>query len=537
MKRILALALAMLIACALPALADFGFREEGLSDGSVICHFEDFDLTLPAGWEDKALMVDGDDGLSFYHAASYMKYLEEDIEGGGFLFRLGASVNGSFSELPAFKYLGFSESSAMNYYMQLPSDYPAWMGDEAIRAEYDAMYAQIDAIAASAVFPGNVIVEDGNGLGDDVVTVDGNGLAEEPEDGTGQYEAGGTGTMTTDAEAVEEGAAAPTGATLERLRYHFEHSALPRYFFDDPANMLDVLNRVGAYTLFASLGDENGVEYDYTAEDFPQRLYTAADGTQLMQLDLPRPEVSPQCYRIYMLYNPDTGFAAFYTIEYENLLGETALLCSWDAEGNHADYGAVDVPEKGVEGYDAALLAEAMEIADFAGVSTELTESAPEGQEPDAQVPDTENLAVIECPEQGFTTLADPAYEWDYQEGTGITIYTEAGGRIPYVIVFQSEDWLAEPLAYIKEQYTPRIQEKYGDDLVGYVEYEFYDIGGKSLPAGLYTYKVQGHVVDMLRIYDSTGEHTVTYTAKYEQGMGDATLAALDTAIRGFQAE
>ena len=328
MKRILALALAMLIACALPALADFGFREEGQSDGSVICHFEDFDLTLPAGWEDKALMVDGDDGLSFYHAASYMKYLEEDIEGGGFLFRLGASVNGSFSELPAFKYLGFSESSAMNYYMQLPSDYPAWMGDEAIRAEYDAMYAQIDAIAASAVFPGNVIVEDGNGLGDDVVTVDGNGLAEEPEDGTGQYEAGGTGTMTTDAEAVEEGAAAPTGATLERLRYHFEHSALPRYFFDDPANMLDVLNRVGAYTLFASLGDENGVEYDYTAEDFPQHLYTAADGTQLMQLDLPRPEVPPQCYRIYMLYNPGTQFAAFYTIEYENLLGETALLCS-----------------------------------------------------------------------------------------------------------------------------------------------------------------------------------------------------------------
>ena len=39
MKRILALALAMLIACALPALADFGFREEGLSDASLPCSF------------------------------------------------------------------------------------------------------------------------------------------------------------------------------------------------------------------------------------------------------------------------------------------------------------------------------------------------------------------------------------------------------------------------------------------------------------------------------------------------------------------
>ena len=523
MKRILALALTLLIVCALPALADFGFREESLSDGSVICHFEDFDITLPAGWEDKALMVDGDDGLGFYHAESYMKYLEEDIEGGGFLFKLGASVNGSFSELPSFKYLGYSENSAMNYYMQLPSDYPAWMGDEAIRAEYDEMYAQIDAIAASfSLNEAAGIVEDGNGLGE----------AAEPE-----IEAGTTGPNDA-AEAGTAGeAAASGGATLEQLRYHFEHSALPRYFFDDPANMLDVLNGVGAFTLFSSLGDENGVEYAYTLDDFPQHMYTAPDGTQMLQLDLPLPEVAPQCYRIYMIYNPDTQFAAYYTIEYENLLGETALLCSWDAEGNHADYGAVEAAEQGTEGYAEALFAEAQMVADFAGVSTELTEVEPEHGEPDAFTPYTGELAVIPCPEQGFTTQANPAYEWDYQEGTGITIYTEEGGRIPYVIVFQSEDWLADPMEYIKEQYSPAIVKKYGDDMVGYELYEYYDIGGKSLPAGKYTYKVQDHVVDMLRIFDSTGKRTVTYTAKYEQGMGDATLAALDTAIRGFQAE
>lgn len=379
------------------------------------------------------------------------------------------------------------------------------MEDEAIRAEYDAMLAQVDAIAETATIDGGIEV------------LDGNDLAEEPE------------------AAESDESAEAEGPTLAQLRYYFEHNALPRYFYEDPANTMDVLAEVGAFTLFASLGDENGIAYDYTEADFGQNLYAAADGTRVLQLDLPRPEVSPQCFRLYMFYNPDTQAAAYYTIEYENLLGESAMLCGWDADGTHRNYGGADVPpEKGAEGYDDALYAEAVSLAEFAGVSTELEPIAFDA--PAAPV-DTAGLALIECSEQGFTVMADPAYAWDYQEGTGVSIYTESEGSIPYVIVYRSEDLLAEPLEFIKEQFTPHMAQQYGDDLVSTVEYELYDIGGKSLPAGLYTYRLQGYLIDMLRIYDSTGDHTVTYTAKYVQGEGDATLAALDAAVRTYQAQ
>lgn len=153
MKRIIPLILAALL-FALPALAEpmtgLAFTTDVTEDGSLMFHFEDLSLRLPADWQEKVLAMPDEGGLSFYHRASYERYQQENLDAGGFLFALGASVDNSFSDLPAFKYLGFSEISCMNYYLRLPSDYPAFMDDEAVRAEYDAMYAQIDQIAADA---------------------------------------------------------------------------------------------------------------------------------------------------------------------------------------------------------------------------------------------------------------------------------------------------------------------------------------------------------------------------------------------------
>jgi len=353
MRKLLLCMLALLL-FALPALADFGFREEGLPDGSTVLHFDGLDMTLPAGWEEKVLMTDGDNGLSFYHAASYKKYLEEGIKGGGYLFTLNASRDASFSELPAFKYLGFSENAGMNYYLVLPSDYPAWMGDDAIRAEYDKLFAQVDAIADSVKFPGNQIVEDGNGLAEEPIT-----------DGTGQYEASGTGTMATDSESSEE-EAAQTGVTLERIRYHFEHSAMPRFFYEDPATVLDVVKEVGVYPVFAALANENGVAYPYQETDFKENLYNQDDGTVVLQVVMPRPEVTPQCYRIYMVYNADTGDADYYTVEFDDMMGETAFLCGWNPDMTHLNYGGAAILNPEDEDYQRLLETEAAQVAELA---------------------------------------------------------------------------------------------------------------------------------------------------------------------------
>ena len=134
-KGILCLALA-----AVPAMAE----------PELVCYFEDIELHLPAGWTGSVLMLPTATGAAFYQKASYDRYMQDGLEGGGFLFSLGACVNNSYQELPSYIDLGLSERSAMHYYLELPTDYPAYMEDD-IRAEYDAMHAQIRGIAQGAV--------------------------------------------------------------------------------------------------------------------------------------------------------------------------------------------------------------------------------------------------------------------------------------------------------------------------------------------------------------------------------------------------
>ena len=63
-------------------------------------------------------------------------------------------MNTDFQDLPSFVYLGFDEEEAMNYYAALPTDYQAYMEDEAIRNEYDELWSGVEEVLASAVVKG-----------------------------------------------------------------------------------------------------------------------------------------------------------------------------------------------------------------------------------------------------------------------------------------------------------------------------------------------------------------------------------------------
>lgn len=116
----------------------------------VVYECPDITLFIPINWDSAATVLQDDDGIGFYHTGSYEKWAEAGVERGGFLCKLCASEDEAFRDLPAYEYLGFSESAGLHFYLVVPSDDPAYADDAAVRAEYDEMHAQVDEIVEMA---------------------------------------------------------------------------------------------------------------------------------------------------------------------------------------------------------------------------------------------------------------------------------------------------------------------------------------------------------------------------------------------------
>ncbi len=156
MKRLIVLLVVLLIA-ALPAMAEaaeftpYDYHVMYSANGKfVVYDFPDVRLYLPAEWEDAITVEQTDTGVAFFQTASYDKFLQDGLPEGGFLFKLRASEDERFRELPEYEYIGFSESANLHFYLSLPSDYEAYVYDADIRAEYDEMSRQIGQIAETA---------------------------------------------------------------------------------------------------------------------------------------------------------------------------------------------------------------------------------------------------------------------------------------------------------------------------------------------------------------------------------------------------
>jgi len=121
MKRVITLFLALLLA-ALPALAEaaaltpYDHHVMYTADGEhVVYDFPDIMLFLPIEWKEAITVEQTDGGAAFYQTANLDRHREAGVSGGGLLFRLCASADEGFRGLPAYEYLGRSESAGLHF--------------------------------------------------------------------------------------------------------------------------------------------------------------------------------------------------------------------------------------------------------------------------------------------------------------------------------------------------------------------------------------------------------------------------------------
>ena len=146
-------------------------------------------------------------------------------------------------------------------------------------------------------------------------------------------------------------------------------------------------------------------------------------------------------------------------------------------------------------------------------------------------------LADFFCAEERFSTRVPAAATAGYEENNGLVIYTDASGYIPYVIVHRRSAGkkFNDPVNYLNNVYREYIENKYGDGFLGMNPAKTWEIGGKELLGARYMFKVGEYTVVQLQLIEIRDAGDVEYTAKYVDGKDEATLAALDTAVRYFR--
>ena len=149
------------------------------------------------------------------------------------------------------------------------------------------------------------------------------------------------------------------------------------------------------------------------------------------------------------------------------------------------------------------------------------------------------DLAAVTCPEEGFSTMAPAGCEARYEEGTGLQIYAENPGYIPYVIVSRrpADMQFSNPTNYLNNVFREYMENQYGSRMIGMNPAKQWEAGGKSLIGARYLYKVGETTVCLLRLIEVREDGDVEYTAKFVDGEDQKTMAVLDAAVSHYRTD
>ena len=148
-----------------------------------------------------------------------------------------------------------------------------------------------------------------------------------------------------------------------------------------------------------------------------------------------------------------------------------------------------------------------------------------------------ENLVDFNCAEMQFTTKVPADAVSRYEEGTGLRVYTQSEGNIPYVQVTRRpmEYKFSNPQSYLNNTVREYLENKYGDDSQGMNPAKEWEVGGKTLLGARYYYVLQGIKVTQINLVEIRDAGDVEYTAKFYGDYEDVTMEALDAAVRYYQ--
>ena len=132
----------------------------------------------------------------------------------------------------------------------------------------------------------------------------------------------------------------------EQIRYFFEHRLLPQELYSKRGSnvIIGMLEQKGEFfvSVLNLLGSEQGYKCPYSPSDFvlkPQlmRANGKTPSLAILAIDMPEPEITPLCSRIYICHDENFSRIRYYTLE-RSITGGN-ILCGWEKD-SHNNYGS-----------------------------------------------------------------------------------------------------------------------------------------------------------------------------------------------------
>lgn len=141
----------------------------------------------------------------------------------------------------------------------------------------------------------------------------------------------------------------------EKYLYTLEHRALPAVLFAQTQDTIGtILQSQGAcftawmQSIQADMGEENPVPYQETEFTIQPFAVSSKQGGEpdigIIQVNLPQAEGCTLCPRIYICHDTELLRPKYYTIE--NDATGFHVMCGWDKDNNHFNYGPAGDSEK-----------------------------------------------------------------------------------------------------------------------------------------------------------------------------------------------
>ena len=137
-------------------------------------------------------------------------------------------------------------------------------------------------------------------------------------------------------------------------RYLVEHVILPKNFYEYKIDFIYVMIKSAGeyvYDIMKDILENDGGKMPYSKDDYNIRFIRmdeeAEKGDYILLIEFPSPEREPLCIRAICIFDLDirnnTGFEkyCYFTVEKGNGEGALPMLCAWNEDGSHSNFGEV----------------------------------------------------------------------------------------------------------------------------------------------------------------------------------------------------